>query len=55
MSVHLMVLTIPLVGLEDTKHLNCATLDLALQGTTTVQDKCSSGTVINLSPGNYIH
>ena len=31
----------------------CATLDLALQGTTTVQDKCSSGTVINLSPGNY--
>ena len=26
----------------------CATLDLALQGTTTVQDKCSSGTVINL-------
>ena len=31
----------------------CATLDLALQGTTTVQDNCSSGTVINLSPGNY--
>ena len=31
----------------------CATLDLALQGTLTVQDKCSSGTVINLSPGNY--
>ena len=31
----------------------CATLDLALQGTVTVQDKCSSGTVINLSPGNY--
>ena len=32
---------------------HCATLDLALQGTLTVQDKCSSGTVINLSPGNY--
>ena len=31
----------------------CATLDLALQGTLTVQDNCSSGTVINLSPGNY--
>ena len=31
----------------------CATLDLALQGTVTVQDKCSSGIVINLSPGNY--
>ena len=31
----------------------CATLDLALQGTITVQDNCSSGTVINLSPGNY--
>ena len=31
----------------------CATLDLALQGTLTVQDKYSSGTVINLSPGNY--
>ena len=31
----------------------CATLDLALQETLTVQDKCSSGTVINLSPGNY--
>ena len=31
----------------------CATLDLALQGTTTVQDNCSSGTVINLSPGKY--
>ena len=31
----------------------CATLDLALQGTTTVQDNCSPGTVINLSPGNY--
>ena len=33
----------------------CATLDLALQGTVTiaVQDNCSSGTVIYLSPGNY--
>ena len=34
-------------------QIPCATLDLALQGTLTVQDKCSSGTVINLSPGNY--
>ena len=30
----------------------CATLDLALQGTV-VQDNCSSGTFIYLSPGNY--
>ena len=33
----------------------CATLDLALQGTATdaIQDNCSSGIVISLSPGTY--
>ena len=33
----------------------CATLDLALQGTATdaIQDNCSSGSVISLSPGTY--
>uniref|UniRef100_A0A1X7STX8 Uncharacterized protein n=1 Tax=Amphimedon queenslandica TaxID=400682 RepID=A0A1X7STX8_AMPQE len=31
----------------------CATLDLAIQGTATLQYNCSSGILINLSPGTY--
>ena len=31
----------------------CATIDLAIQGTATLQYNCSSGILINLSPGTY--
>ena len=31
----------------------CATIDLAIQGTPTLQYNCSSGILINLSPGTY--
>ena len=31
----------------------CATIDLAIQGTATLQYNCSSGIFINLSPGTY--
>uniref|UniRef100_A0A1X7SQ24 SRCR domain-containing protein n=1 Tax=Amphimedon queenslandica TaxID=400682 RepID=A0A1X7SQ24_AMPQE len=31
----------------------CATVDLAIQGTATLQYNCSSGILINLSPGTY--
>ena len=31
----------------------CATIDLAIQGTTALQYNCSSGILINLSPGTY--